>query len=99
MDNWFTSIPLASEMLQAPYKLTVVGTLRHNKVGILMFCFNIDITMLSYKPKSNKVVHLVSTTHNQPSINTSTKNPEINLFIFLQKAMWILWIKWAVMNE
>ncbi|CAK1583081.1 unnamed protein product [Parnassius mnemosyne] len=27
MDNWFTSVPLAAELLKPPYKLTVVGTL------------------------------------------------------------------------
>ncbi|GBP13516.1 hypothetical protein EVAR_6870_1 [Eumeta japonica] len=31
MDNWFTSVPLALELLQAPYKCTIVGTLRANK--------------------------------------------------------------------
>lgn len=27
MDNWFTSVPLAKQLLQQPYKLTIVGTL------------------------------------------------------------------------
>lgn len=31
MDNWFTSVPLAKKLLQQPYKLTLVGTLRANK--------------------------------------------------------------------
>ncbi|CAK1591031.1 unnamed protein product [Parnassius mnemosyne] len=91
MDNWFTSIPLASDMLQAPYKLTVVGTLRSNKreipqeiknsrarqVGTSMFCFDNEMTMVSYKPKSNKIVYLLSTTHDQPTVNDVTKKPEI----------------------
>ncbi|KAJ8928139.1 hypothetical protein NQ314_019319 [Rhamnusium bicolor] len=34
MDNWFTSISVADEILQAPYKLTLVGTVRKNKAEI-----------------------------------------------------------------
>jgi hypothetical protein len=91
MDNWFTSVPLAAELLKPPYKLTVVGTLRSNKreipkemtnsknrrVGTSMFGFDKEMTLLSYKPKSNKVVYLLSTIHDQPSINIDSKKPEI----------------------
>ncbi|CAK1583583.1 unnamed protein product [Parnassius mnemosyne] len=31
MDNWFTSVPLAKQLLRQPYKLTIVWTLRSNK--------------------------------------------------------------------
>ncbi|CAK1581385.1 unnamed protein product [Parnassius mnemosyne] len=90
-DNWFTSVPLAAELLKPPYKLTVVGTLRSNKreipkemrnfrnrrVGTSMFGFDKEITLVSYKPKSNKLVYLISTIHDQPAINIDSKKPEI----------------------
>lgn len=34
MDNWFTSVPLASELLRDPNKLIIVGTVRSNKKKI-----------------------------------------------------------------
>ena len=34
MDNWFTSVKLASELLRPEYQLTIVGTLRQNKAEI-----------------------------------------------------------------
>lgn len=91
MDNWFTSVPLASELLQSPYKLTIVGTLRSNKreiplemknsktrkIGTSMFAFDAEKILVSYKPKSNKVVYLLSTAHDQPDINSDSKKPEV----------------------
>ncbi|GBP42663.1 PiggyBac transposable element-derived protein 4 [Eumeta japonica] len=91
MDNWFTSVPLAAELLKPPYKFTVVGTLRSNKreipkemvntrnrpVGTSIFGFDKEMTLVSYKPKTNKIVYLLSTTHDQPSINANSKKPEI----------------------
>ncbi|GBP62620.1 PiggyBac transposable element-derived protein 4 [Eumeta japonica] len=76
MDNWFTSVPLAAELLKPPYKFTVVGTLRSNKreipkemvntrnrpVGTSIFGFDKEMTLVSYKPKTNKIVYLLSTT-------------------------------------
>lgn len=91
MDNWFTTVSLASELLAPPYNLTIVGTLRRNKpeippemrnpgnreVGTSMFCFDQQKTMVSYKTKRNKVVLLLSTIHSQPTINSISKKPEI----------------------
>ncbi|KAJ8930720.1 hypothetical protein NQ314_016447 [Rhamnusium bicolor] len=69
MDNWFTSIPFAEKLLTAPYKLTVVGTLRKNKKEIptevaeinkdrklytSMFAYSEKLTLVSYKLKSTK---------------------------------------------
>ncbi|GBP03501.1 PiggyBac transposable element-derived protein 4 [Eumeta japonica] len=91
MDNWFTLVPLAAELLKPPYKFTVVGTLRSNKreipkemvntrnkpVGTSIFGFDKEMTLVSYKPKTNKIVYLLSTRHDQPSINANSKKPEI----------------------
>ncbi|KAJ4449518.1 hypothetical protein ANN_00918 [Periplaneta americana] len=91
MDNWFTSIPLASELLKTPYNLTIVGTLRKNKreippellnhktrkVGTSMICFDQEKTLVSYKTKPNNVVLLLSTTHDTASINPTSKKPDI----------------------
>lgn len=91
MDNWFTSVPLATQLLGPLINMTLVGTLRRDKpeippemkepgdrpIGSSMFCFDGHKTMVSYKPKKNKVVLLLSTTHETPSINPRSKKPEI----------------------
>ncbi|CAK1587951.1 unnamed protein product [Parnassius mnemosyne] len=90
MDNWFTSVPLAHQLLKEPYKLTIVGTLRANKreippaildikerlIGSSMFCYDKQSTIVSYKPKHNKNVLLLSTTHGNGTIAPSGK-PDI----------------------
>lgn len=90
MDNWFTSVPLAHDLLKKPYKLTMVETLRQNKweipaqlleikkrpIGSFMFCYDHQCTMVSYKPKHNKNVLLLSTCHGQGTIASSDK-PDI----------------------
>ncbi|XP_026330081.1 piggyBac transposable element-derived protein 4-like [Hyposmocoma kahamanoa] len=72
-DNWFTSVPLAKNLLQQPYKLTIVGTLRANKteipeemknyrgraIGTAMFCYNGPLTLLSFKPKPSNIFAVV----------------------------------------
>lgn len=95
-DNWFTSIPLAEELLQK--KLTLVGTLRKNKpqlpheltdvknriVKSTIFAYNNQITALSHVPKKGKNVLLISTMHsNSNDIDPTTgdsKKPEIISF-------------------
>lgn len=90
MDNWFSSIPLAMDLLNN-YKLTVVATLKKNKAEIpkeflcnrqrpiksSMFGFHENITMVSYMPKKNKVVVLISTMHHDDEIDEVTQKPEI----------------------
>ena len=90
MDNWFSSIPLADMMLQN-HKITVVGTLRKNKAEIppsflanrarkpdtSLFAFNDKKCLVSYCPKRNKVVLLLSTMHSSPDVNDNSQKPEI----------------------
>ena len=77
MDNWFTFIPVAKKLLQTPYEITIVGTLRKNKPEIpsdmlevrkensenAKFCFDDKLIMLSYQSKPHKNVILLSTMH------------------------------------
>nr|ADV17599.1 transposase [Agrotis ipsilon] len=93
-DNWFTSIPLAKNMLQAPYNLTIVGTIRSNKreipeeiknsrsrpVGSSMFCFDGPLTLVSYKPKPSRMVFLLSSCDENAVINESNGKPDMILF-------------------
>lgn len=89
MDNWFTSVPLAKSLLKEPYKLTLVGTLRANKreipielqnertrgTGTAMFCYDNELTLLSYKPKPQKVVFLLSTCDEEGKLDETSKKP------------------------
>lgn len=93
MDNWFTSVSLADELLENPYKLTILGTLRKNKKEIpaellqtkerrpatSMFCFDKQKTLLSYAPKKGKVVLLLSTLHEGAEVCIQTGKPCIVL--------------------
>lgn len=93
MDNWFTSVPLARKML-TDHKLTIVGTLRKNKreipvslvstkgrkLGESRHVYDKETTMVSYIPKQNKSVILISTMHKDDSIDEETGKPEIITF-------------------
>lgn len=86
-DNWFTSVPLATMMLDT-YKLTTVGTMRRDKPeipavmlqrerpGQSKFCFDGSKVMVTYQAKQSKQVVLLSTTHEKAEINESGK-PDI----------------------
>ncbi|CAB0014424.1 unnamed protein product [Nesidiocoris tenuis] len=90
-DNWFTSVPLALDLLQKG--ITCIGTIRKNKnelppqfvdlklqrskVGSSRFLYHDDITAVSYKAKTNKMVTLISTMHDQSDLHPYSKKPQI----------------------
>lgn len=90
-DNWYTSYPLAKDLLKD--KVTLVGTLKKNKrelpadfipnktrpEGSSVFGFQKDVTLVSYVPKKNRAVILLSTMHDEGSIDTVTNKPDIIL--------------------
>lgn len=89
--TWFTSIPLAKSLLCEPYKLTIVATLRSNKkeipnemvnirtrpTGTSMFCYDGSLILLSYKPKPNKVVYLLSSCSEGGTVNQENNKPHM----------------------
>nr|CAI5838544.1 unnamed protein product [Callosobruchus analis] len=72
-----TTLSLAGQLLELPYKLTLVGTMRHNKrevpaeminlknreLGVSIFCYDRTKTLVSIKTKRNKSVLILSTMH------------------------------------
>ena len=88
MDNYFTDMVLATTLLQNG--LTFVGTVRKNKTFIpptclpsrsreeksSIFAFQQKSTLVSYVPKKNKALLLLSTMHNSISV---TEDHEKNL--------------------
>lgn len=92
-DNWFSSVPLVKKLLEEK-KLTYIGTMRKNKREIpieflpkkdrvektSLFGFQENCTMVSYCPKKNKCVILISSMHRDDSIDPNSgdmKLPEI----------------------
>ncbi|XP_045455088.1 piggyBac transposable element-derived protein 4-like [Melitaea cinxia] len=83
MDNWFTSHP-TFEYLLKNHKLTAVGTMKRNKacippkfqekrdVNTTLFGFQKDMTILSYIPKRNKNVFMLSSYHHDCEIDLET---------------------------
>lgn len=91
VDNWFSSVPLFRTMLQ-DYNLTMVGTLRANKPeippsfiakkpqGSSYFAFDSDKMLVSYSPKNNKNVLLLSSMHMNKEIDADSNKPSVILF-------------------
>lgn len=88
-DNWFTSIELVKILKERG--LTCLGTLRknkreippsflpnkHRKLGTAMYGFTKDVTILSYVPKQNKAVILLSSSHHHEGNDFNTNKPDI----------------------
>lgn len=88
-DNWFTSIELVDALKQK--NLTYVGTIRKNKREIpsqfqphrnrpvlsSVYGFQSDKTLVSFVPKRNTSVTLVSSMHHESLSNPESGKPEI----------------------
>lgn len=84
------------------HRLTSTGTLQKNKrcipatllrtgkqPGTSVFCFQKDISLVSYSPKKNKVVLVMSTLHHDDNIDEDTgdkRKPEMITFYNSTKA-------------
>ena len=91
-DNWYTSYTLAMSLLQD--KITLVGTLKKNKreipaeflpnkqkpISSSMFGFQKHATLVSFTPKKNKSVVLLSTMLRDAAVDAETKKPQIIQF-------------------
>ncbi len=90
MDNFFTSAELAEDMLGV--KTTIVGTIRATRREVpgelaknrqrdqysSLFCFDRQLSLVSYVPKKGKAVVLLSTMHHDKTVDTDNKaKPEI----------------------
>lgn len=89
VDNFFTSISLASKLLVN--NITLTGTIRSNKPDVpiqfkkspkrkvfsSMFGFSGDQTLVSYVPKKNYAVNLLSTEHYDTSLEDSDRKRPI----------------------
>src|SRR5258705_2237907 len=84
-DSWYTSVPLAKALLDK-HKITLIGTLRKNKREIppeflpsrhrpameSLFGFYRNMTLVSYVPARSRASLLLSTMHNDASIDPVT---------------------------
>lgn len=91
-DNWFSSVELVDKLKE--HGLTYVGTMRKNKrevpkeflphktrsEGSSIFGFTNDKTLVSYIPKKNKSVVMISTMHHNKAIDEISGKPEITTF-------------------
>nr|XP_022901965.1 piggyBac transposable element-derived protein 4-like [Onthophagus taurus] len=91
-DNWFTSLELLEALNQN--KLTLLATIRKNRKGLpkeftqppksrpvmsRLFGFRENATLVSYKPKKNKNVLLISSGHHDDSIAEKSHKPNMIL--------------------
>ena len=87
-DNFFTSYNLAQFLLTK--QLTTLGTVRKNRREVprellpskrteydSVFVFTKDTAMVSYAPKKNRTVLLLSTMHDQPDVNDDEQKKPI----------------------
>ena len=88
-DNYYTSVALADELWDNQF--TLLGTLKRNSRGIpenakqvtgrepstTKFYFNGKLSVVSYCPKRNKVVLLLSTQHHDNAIDKHSKKPDM----------------------
>ena len=95
-DNWFSSLELCEELNQR--KITMVGTLRKVKreippalistigvpLGASRFLYQPAKVLVSYHPKRNKNVILLSSMHDTGIVNPVTKKPDIAEFYNLK---------------
>jgi hypothetical protein len=96
-DNWFSSAELAKHLLAN--QITFVGTLKKNKrdippeflptkgrkQGESIYGFTKDMTLMSYTPKKNKSVLLLSTMHHSKGVDDESGKPEIISFYNMTK--------------
>lgn len=97
-DNWFTSIELVEELRKN--QLTYVGTVRKNKreipqyvvpnkktePGTSRFVFTSNTTLVSYVPKQNKYVLLLSSMHHDNKVDPESRKPDMILYYNSTKA-------------
>ncbi len=91
IDNFFGSVPLAEELLDR--NMTMVGTVRKNKADIppkllpdrrreefsSLFAFADKLTLVSYVPKPNKAVLVLSTMHHDTNVEGPNCKPSMTM--------------------
>lgn len=94
MDNWYTSYPLAKELLSK--RLTIVRTLKRNKAEVPIefiltktknvyspvFEFQKFMALVSYMHKKSKCVVLLSTMHREEAFYESDNKKKSELIQF-----------------
>ena len=99
-DNFFSSVAMVKQLAKEK-SMSYIGTMNHQKREVpqimkkdpkrqvleSIFLFNPDCTLVSYVPRKNKAVILISSEHSLPQIsNDEQKKPEIILEYNRRKA-------------